>query len=149
MSDFQPKKTYLNMEQFMRLAIEFEAESAAFYRSMQGPELQPEVRELLQLLESQEREHESILRNYDVDPRDPVMIQFAPELSLSMPSPPENPDFADMLRLAIAREEKSARIYRIAAEMTVAGFRELLEGLAGFEEEHERRLRGLKKSQGL
>ena len=49
------------------------------------------------------------------------MIQFAPELSLSMPSPPENPGFPEMLRLAIAREEKSARIYRIAAEMTVAG----------------------------
>jgi len=78
-----------------------------------------------------------------------VMIQFAPELSLSMPSPPENPGFAEMLRLAIAREEKSARIYRVAAEMTVAGFRELLEGLAGFEEEHERRLRGLQKRKAL
>jgi rubrerythrin len=143
------KKTYLSMEQFMRLAIDFEAESAAFYRSMQGPELEAEARELLRQLEGQEREHEEILRGYQVDPRDPGTLQFAPELSLSMPSPPANPDFAAMLRLAIAREEKSARIYRVASEMTVAGFRELLEGLAAFEEEHERRLRGLLRSRGL
>jgi rubrerythrin len=149
MAEFHSKKTYLNMEQFMRLAIEFEVESAAFYRSMLGPELDGEVQDLLQQLEVQEREHESVLRNYEADPRSPVMIQFAPELSLSMPSPPENPDFAAMLRLAIAREEKSARIYRVASEMTVAGFRELLEALAGFEEEHERRLRGLSQARGL
>ena len=78
--------SYLNMEQFMRLAIEFEADSAGFYRSMQRPEL------------------------------DPVVLQSAPELSLSMPDPSEKPDF-----------------------------RELLEGLAAFEEEHERRLRGLQQ----
>ena len=107
--------SYLYMEKFMRLAIEFEADSAGFYRSMQRPEL------------------------------DPVVLQSAPELSLSMPDPSEKPDFRELLQVAIAREEKSARIYRMTADMTVGAFRQLLEGLAAFEEEHERKLRGLQQ----
>jgi len=135
--------TYLNMEQFMRLAIDFEADSAAFYRSMQRPELEAPVHGLLQRLEREEREHERILRDYEMDRSDPVVLQFAPELSLSMPTPSAEPDFRELLQVAIEREEKSARIYRMTAEMTVGAFRELLESLAAFEEEHERKLRGL------
>jgi len=137
--------SYLNMEQFMRLAIEFEADSAEFYRSMQRPELDAEVLELLRRLEREERQHERVLRDYETDRSDPVVLQFAPELSLSMPDPSEKPDFRELLQVAIAREEKSARIYRMTADMTVGAFRQLLEGLAAFEEEHERRLRGLQQ----
>jgi rubrerythrin len=146
-SDYS-RKSYLNVEQFMRLAIDFEADSAAFYRSMQRPDLEDDVRGLLELLERQEREHERVLRDYEVDRSDLGILQFAPELSLSMPSPSQDPDFAELLRVAVAREEKSARIYRMTAEMTLGGFRQLLEELAGFEEEHENKLRRLQKAQG-
>jgi rubrerythrin len=60
-----------------------------------------------------------------------------------MPVPKDNPDFSEMLSVAIQREQASAQIYRRASERTMGGFKELLEGLAAFEEEHERKLKGL------
>jgi hypothetical protein len=59
----------------MRLAIGFEADSAAIYRSMQRPDLEDDVRGLLELLERQGREHERVLRDYEADRSDPLLLQ--------------------------------------------------------------------------
>ena len=63
-----------------------------------------------------------------------------------MPVPKDYPDFAEMLSVAIDRERTSAEIYRRAPERTTGAFKELLEGLASFEQEHEQKLRGLQSS---
>ena len=79
----------------------------------------------------------------ETDPADLNILQFAPELSLSMPMPKDDPDFTQMLTVAIEREHTSAQIYQHASERTMGAFKELLEGLAVFEQEHEQKLRSL------
>jgi rubrerythrin len=134
----------LTVEQFMELAIRFEMESAEFYRAMRGLVTERSAQELLFLLESQEKEHEQTLRRQKPPANPGLVITFTSELSLAMPMPREEPGFAEMLALAIARERKSADIYREAAATTAGEFRKLLEGLAAFEEQHERRLKDLR-----
>ena len=146
-------KSFVTMQEFMDLAIQFEVESAGFYRQMAATLIDREgaseaaadadVIELLAQLETQEREHERILRGFSVATDSETTLQFAPELALSMPSPPGNPGFDEMLEVAIEREHRSAEIYRAASTRTVGDFREMIGGLAGFEDEHEDRLKRL------
>lgn len=141
-------RNYLTMQQFMDVAIQFEVESAEYYHQMATMVSDGEIVELLARLEEQEREHERILKAYNAPDEVATTFQFAPELATAMPSPSENPDFSEMLSVAIARERKAADIYRAASLRTVGAFREMIEGLAGFEEEHEARLRLLQDSRG-
>ena len=140
------KTTYVDMDQFMDLAVRFEVESAEFYAGMGKAVDEESVRELLRTLEAEENDHARILREFEPPKDSNIILQFAPELSLSMPVPGDNPDFGEMLRVAIERERVSAEIYRRASERTVGAFKELLEGLTTFEEEHERKLKGLQRS---
>ena len=140
------KTTYVNMGQFMELAIRFEVESAEFYSTMAKAVDEKSVQELLGTLEAQENDHARVLREYEAPKDTSIILQFAPELSLSMPVPSDRPDFPEMLGVAIERERASAEIYRRASERTVGAFKELLEGLASFEQEHEQKLKGLQVS---
>jgi rubrerythrin len=140
------KTTYVDMRQFMDLAIQFEVESADFYARMKDAVTEEAVRELLAVLEAEENDHVRILKEFESAGDSDIILQFAPELSLSMPVPGENPDFEEMLTVAIRRERVSADIYGRASELTLGGFKELLEGLKAFEEEHERKLRQLQRS---
>jgi len=137
------KTTYVNMMQFMDLAIQFEIESADFYAQMSSGVNEKSVQELLATLEAQEKDHARILEEYEAPKDSDIILQFAPELTLSMPTPKGDPDFAEMLSVAINREHVSAEIYRRASERTLGAFKELLEGLAVFEEEHEQKLKRL------
>jgi rubrerythrin len=140
------KTTYVDMAQFMDLAIRFEVESAEFYAGMGKTVSEESVQELLGILTTEEKDHARILRGFEPPKDGNIILQFAPELSLSMPAPGDNADFGEMLRVAIERERVSAEIYRRASERTVGAFKELLEGLTTFEEEHERKLKGLQSS---
>jgi rubrerythrin len=137
------KKTYVTMRQLMELAIQFEMDSAAFYRRMRSMSSEAPVRELLQTLEEEEKDHERILRGYTPPQNEELRLQFAPELTLSMPALGRDTDFAGMLMLAIERERRSVDMYADAAGRTMGEFRELLENLASFEREHERKLQRL------
>jgi rubrerythrin len=128
------------------LAIRFEEESAEFYAGMGESIADASVQELLGNLEAEENDHTRILKEFEPPKDSNIILQFAPELSLSMPVTGDNPDFGEMLRVAIERERASADIYRRASERTVGAFKELLEGLTSFEEEHERKLKGLQHS---
>jgi rubrerythrin len=137
------KTTYVDMNQFMDLAIQFEVESAEFYARMRKTATEESVRKLLATLEAQENDHARTLKEYEAPKDGNIILQFAPELSLSMPVPKENPDFGEMLSVAIERERASAEIYRRVSERTLGAFKDLLEGLAVFEQEHERKLKRL------
>ncbi len=135
------KKSYLDMGQFMKLAVEFEQDSVAFYREMRESGLAGEAAWLVGELENQEKDHVRILRAFEAPKDADILIQFAPELSLSMPPVPREKSFPALLEVAIARERKSVEIYENAAEATVGAFKELVQGLSDFEREHERKLR--------
>lgn len=132
------------MQQFVDIAIEAEVQSADFYQQMAGKATDQSVIDLLAKLEAQEREHERILSAYSAPSDDATTFQFAPELTLTMPVPSHDPDFDEMLDVAIKREHKAAEIYRAASQRTVGAFREMIDGLAGFEEDHEDRLKRLR-----
>jgi rubrerythrin len=140
------KTTYVDMGQFMDLAIRFEVESAEFYASMAKAVDEKSVQELMGTLEDQENDHARVLREYEAPKDSNIILQFAPELSLSMPLPDDNPGFTEMLGVAVERERASAEIYQRASERTMGAFKELLEGLASFEQEHEQKLKGLQSS---
>lgn len=140
------KTTYVDMRQFMELAIQFEVESAEFYARMGKAASEKSVQELLTTLKAQENDHARILKEYEAPKDSNIILQFAPELSLSMPVPKDSPDFNEMLTVAIQRERASADIYRRASERTVGAFKELLEGLAVFEQEHEQKLKQLQST---
>jgi hypothetical protein len=105
-----------------------------------------EVLGLLRDLEQQELDHERALKEYSSDRQGKDVLQFAPDLSLSMPAAPMNPKFAELLKVAIERERQSVRIYQATADLTGGQLRVILEELAGFERQHEDRLVALQRS---
>ena len=140
------RPTYVTPRQFLDLAVEFEGESEAYYRGMMDRAAGDEARQLLDLLARQEHEHARILREFEPPAGGAARLQYAPSLTLSMPRPDsDNPGFDEMLEVAIRREQCSAEIYNKTAAMVRGRFRDLLEGLATFEREHEERLRSLQQ----
>jgi rubrerythrin len=130
----------------LALAIGFEVESAELYESLAPEAPAGPVRELVALLGRQEREHERILKEFQPPAGGKGLLQFAPELSLSMPRRPAEVDLEATLGWALARERATAAIYGAAAAAAGAGpVRGLLEGLARFEQEHVERLVSLQR----
>lgn len=140
--------SYVLMSEFVDRAIKFEEESAEFYRDLQKQEVGETALELLEALEEQETEHAASLRSFGFDRTNETRLQFPPALSLSMPAAPNLPTVNQLFDLAMEREEKSAKIYDYAADMTTGKFKELLDSLAEFERGHLRSLRLLKRSFG-
>lgn len=134
---------YMTAQEFITMAIELEAESAQLYADMQQ-EVDGSTAQLLQLLERQEIEHKNMLERFDAtDVRG--VIQFPPELSAAMPDTPEgNVDLVSLIEFAIEREQRAYQAYHAAARSVSGPFRDLVEGLARFELEHEDRLKGLR-----
>jgi rubrerythrin len=137
------KKTFVTMKEFMELAIQFEKESSAFYTEMKGLVADRAVVDLMAKLASQEQDHAKTLSAYSAPAGDETTLQFGPDLSISMPAPPDDPTLSNMLAVAIERENKTAQIYHAAASRSAGEFRDMIEALAGFEEEHEDRLKRL------
>ncbi len=134
---------YLTCREFLDMAIAFERDSADFYRDLQNT-TEGAARELLAVLERQEREHERVLRQFV--PENPnAMIQFPPELGSGLPdAPAAGISVAELLELAIKRERHTIDAYRAAARAVGGPFHDLAEGLANFEEEHEDSLKSMR-----
>ena len=137
--------SYVTMTEFVERAIAFEVESAQFYRSLQGEDLPAKAGELLEALESQEKSHADSLRGMSFDDSSNVTLQFAPELSLSMPPEPASRELKALFDVAIEREAKSSRIYEFASDFAKGKFKDLLVSLAEFEESHKRKLMLIKR----
>ena len=142
----QEKKSYLTLSEVVLKSIDFEIDSAGFYRDMKSSTREPRALELLEMLEGQEMAHAETLRSLPAKADlDAVFVQFPPDLTLAMPvAPPPGSGFSALLDIAIEREVRSAEIYRQSGLTAPAPIRTLLKSLAEFELIHERSLRELK-----
>ncbi|MCK5736550.1 MAG: hypothetical protein KAH21_08730 [Spirochaetaceae bacterium] len=138
------KGNFLSIGDFLKLAVEFEEDSAAFYRSMLTKNLTEPVKALADLLEKQEEAHAKLLREYEIE-ESKAFLQFPPDFKLSMPDQyEEGLTVAELIILAIDREVYAQDLYNNAAASVSGNFKEFIRGLALFETEHAERLRSLR-----
>ena len=137
------RHAFVSCEEFVKVAIEFEQHSAAFFRAMQ-PFAEGTVLQLLKMLERQEMAHEKLLKNFEI-PQPNAMMQFVPDMRGVMPELPRGEtSLHDLIELAIEKERRTKETYSAAAQFVTGTFRELVEGLAQFEAEHEEQLKSLR-----
>lgn len=141
----QPDKNFLKVHELMELAIRFEEDSVRYYRQMRGHVDDDAVLDLLETLERQEEEHRRILQDFELGPGPYPMLQYGPSFALNMPElKHENPGLDELLDVAIEREVRSVQIYRNTAGQVFGKLADLLNELAGFEAEHEIKLKDLR-----
>lgn len=140
------KANYISLKELMKLAVNFEFESAEYYRNMQKYKLGQSAHQLAELLEKQEMAHKKILEEYDLSGKEGY-IQFPPDFSLILPVlEKSNPSLDEFIEVALQREIKSREIYNNALKFTSGDLKELLAGLVNFEQEHVERLQSLKNN---
>jgi rubrerythrin len=141
----KPDKNFITVKELIELAIDFEIESAKFYRKLQKKTRVDAVLQLLKLLEEQEWEHEKILRQYEIGPEPHAILQFGPSFSFAMPAiSPKDIGIFELLDIAKQREKRTAEIYENSASLISGDLHKLLGNLATFEHEHEDKLIALK-----
>ncbi len=135
---------YVTGKEFLERAIQFEIDSADLYRSMQSVSLDATVNELLKILEKEEVYHEKRLRKQAETVSDDSILQFPPDISLTMPViATQQPTLQELIAYALEREKQSVKMYHSVADMVLGDFKELLEGLATFEQNHVEKLKSL------
>ena len=145
MTSFKHDQNFITVEELFDIAIEFEIESAEFYRKLQAVTDDDNVLEVLKLLEKQEVSHEKILREYEIGPSPHEILQFGPSFTLAMPqAPTQQIGLFELLDIALERETKAESIYTNSASMVKGELAKFLEGLATFEREHVERVKSLK-----
>jgi rubrerythrin len=136
---------FLKVEELMELAIQFEHDSMQYYHDLRNMVSDHRAQGLLDTLEHQEREHRDLLRNYDLGDKPYPLLQYGPSFDLTMPKvEQEDPNLDELLEVAIEREIVSKQVYETTAGQVFGNLAELLNDLAGFEEEHERKLKDLR-----
>ncbi len=136
---------FLKVEELMEMAIQFEHDSMQYYHDLRNFVSDSRALGLLDTLEHQEREHRDLLKNYDLGDKPYPLIQYGPAFDLTMPKlEEEDPDLDALLNVAIEREIVSKQVYETTAGQVFGNLAELLRDLAGFEEEHERKLKDLR-----
>ncbi len=136
--------SYITCREFIDRAIEFERDSASFYRALREQVEPGPVCQLLKLLEDQETQHALKLQEW-TPPEPEAMMQFPPNLSANTRELPESPvSLSQLIEMAIERERIAKESYLSAARYVTGGFRALVEALAVFEEEHEQKLRSMR-----
>jgi rubrerythrin len=138
-------RNFVSANELLEIAVEFEVDSVEYYRMMKKTQSNVHVLDLLGLLEEQEKDHVKMLREFDLGPGPYEVVQYAPSFRLSMPSlKSDNPEFDELLDLAIEREVKSVEIYEKSSAVVTGKLKDLLDDLAGFEREHEYKLKDLR-----
>ena len=139
-------RSFQTIGEFILAAAEFEQQSADFYRHiLDTQETGSSVKELLLLLENQEMTHKKTLLEMDTF-QTRELLQFPPELSLSMPETEQaSMSLDELLEIAIKRERKSKEIYAHTAGQVTGNFRDIIMGLSVFEQEHEDKLISLRE----
>ncbi|MDX9958092.1 MAG: ferritin family protein [Spirochaetia bacterium] len=136
--------SYVTIAELKTRLIDFEEESARTYATLMELTADENANSILGLLMREEKEHAKKLGNLRVEDRSAGLLQFPPEVSLSMPPIPVNKDLGTMLAYAVEREAQSARIYTSAASQSSGAFKELFVDLAAWEHRHEERVSQLK-----
>jgi rubrerythrin len=138
-------KNFLKVEELIGLAVEFEQDSADYYRDLRNRVEDADSRTLLKTLENQEIEHRDTLKNFELEDRAYPLLQYGPSFNISLPEvQSENPGLRELLDVAIEREVVSREIYRNTAGQVFGNLADLLEDLAGFEREHEVKLKDMR-----
>lgn len=132
-------------DEIMTYAIEKEKEAAQFYEDLSRRESAQGVKELFHEFADEERRHRRMLENFSHEQVDRYSIRKIPDLKRSdyLVDLQYVPDmaYADILRLAMKREEKAHAFYRdFAAKTAEAEHRKLFEMLAQEEAKHKLRL---------
>jgi rubrerythrin len=132
-------------EEIMNYAIEKEQEAAAFYEDAARQETRSGSKETFQAFSSEERKHEKMLKNFKLENIQAYTVKSIPDLKRSdylvdLRYEPGMP-YADILRLAVKREEKAKKFYGDFADRTGnEGHRKLFQVLAQEESKHKLKL---------
>ena len=138
-------KNFLKVDELLDLAIEFEQESADYYRKLQNNIENQRVLDMLRELENQEIEHRDILKNFELEDKPYPMLQFGPSFSITLPEvQSDSPTLRELLDVAIDREIVSRQIYNTTAGQVFGNLAQVLQDLAAFEGEHETKLKDLR-----
>jgi rubrerythrin len=111
-----------SISEVIDFAIEKEIEAAAFYADAAQQELYSGARQLFTEFAQEERKHQQMLENLknNITTSDTYKFSWVPDLRRSdylvdMVYEPGMP-YTDILRMAMKREEKSLKLYRLVAE---------------------------------
>lgn len=111
-----------SLEEILRFAVEREQEAARFYEDLAGKEAFSAARETFRAFAREERKHESMLKDFLKGEKSlgDYTFEWIPDLRRSNYTVDmtyqEDMDYADMLRLAMKREEASLKLYNELAQ---------------------------------
>jgi len=134
-------------EEIINFAIEQEIEAAAFYENLAGKVKNPVMKDAVLLMADEERKHHRILSN--LTPKqvstftEPAIEDF--KISEYMIDPPVTEDikYADLLLLAMKREEKAHQMYAdLEARAADEATKKVFALLKTEELKHKRKLEG-------
>ena len=138
-------KNFLKVEELLDLAIQFEQESADYYRKLQEHVEKRQVLDMLKELENQEIEHRDILKNFELEDKPYPILQFGPSFSTTLPEiESTSPSLRELMDVAIEREIVSRQIYNTTAGQVFGNLAQVLQDLAAFEGEHEAKLKDMR-----
>ncbi len=136
--------SYMTCREFLDMSIEFETDSVCFYDSLQKQAESKAVAQLLTMLKKEKIQHMDMLQKCSLTTPE-AMMQFALNLLNQMPAAPEGTlGLADLIELAIEREQIAKEAYLAAARSVTGEFRALIEAFATFKDENLEKLRSMR-----
>lgn len=137
--------TFQSFEEIMDYAIDKEKEAAAFYEDASKSEKFSGVKDELQSFAAEERKHQAMLEGFSEENIDHYTVENIPDLKRSdylvdMAYEP-GMSYADILKLAMKREEKAFKFYSdFAKQATNQEHKKLFDILAQEESKHKLKL---------
>jgi len=116
-----------SFEEILKFAIDREKEAVDFYEGLSRKESFPGAREMFESFAREEKKHERLLRDFLEGRKGPEDYHFEwiPDLKRSNYTVDmeyeEDMDYADILRLAMKREEASLKLYNELEEKSKEG----------------------------
>ena len=107
--------SFETFDEIMEYAIEKEIEAATFYEEVSRQEIYSGAKDVFEEFAKEERKHQAMLENFSKENIEHYIIEKIPDLKRSdylveIPYGPGMP-YADILRLAMKREEKALKFY--------------------------------------
>jgi rubrerythrin len=136
---------FQSFEEIMDYAIDKEKEAAMFYEEASMQENYSGAKEVFESFSKEERKHQVMLENFSKENVEHYRIEKIPDLKRSdylidLDYKPGMP-YADILRLAMKREEKSLRFYTDFGEKAAnKDHKKLFQVLAQEESKHKLKL---------
>ena len=137
--------SFESFEEIVDYAIDKEKEAASFYEEASRQEKYSGAKDIFEAFAKEERKHEAMLENFSKDNIEHYKIEKIPDLKRSeyivdLEYKPAMP-YADILRLAMKREEKAMKFYADFGDKTGnEEHRKLFQVLAQEEAKHKLKL---------